>query len=203
MMLWELDEMSGFDTAWVRLQDDGLRAEGQQSGLVPAPYWVRYRLTTGERFVTARMEVKSRWQGGGASVALARGEDGRWTVDGEPRADLDDALDVDLGACPLTNTMPIRRHGLHVAQGEHDFVMAFIEVPRLSVVPSRQHYTHLRLLEGGGGAVVEYRSGSFRSELTVDADGFVVNYPQLGRRVEPGPVPADIRRSGPGSARPS
>lgn len=202
MLLWELDEMSGFDTAWVTLGVGRLDAEGQQTGLSPVPYWVRYRLTTAERFVTARMEVESRWEGGAARLDLLRADDGRWTVDGEPRPDLDEALDLDLGACPLTNTMPIRRHDLHRRTGQHDFVMAFIEVPGLRVVPSQQRYTHLRLIEGGG-AVVEYRSGSFRSELTVDTDGLVVDYPQLGRRVEPRTVPDGIRESGPGSVRPS
>jgi hypothetical protein len=63
-------------------------------------------------------------------------------------------------------------------------------------------YTHLRLTDDGG-AVVRYRSGSFQSDLTVDQDGFVVVYPKLGRRVEPGPPAAGIRASGPGSARPA
>lgn len=45
MLLWELDEISGFDTAWVSVNGDRLSAEGQQTGLSPIPYWVRYRLT--------------------------------------------------------------------------------------------------------------------------------------------------------------
>lgn len=202
MLLWTLDEMSGFDTAWVELGHDRLAAEGQQSGLVPTPYWARYRLETGENFVTASMRIESRWQDGSAKLELLRDADGRWTAHGELRPDLDEALDLDLAACPLTNTMPIRRHGLHAGPGEHDFVMAFIEVPQLRVVPSRQHYSHLRLLNGGG-ALVEYRSGSFRSELTIDADGLVVDYPQLGRRVQPAPSMVGVRASGPGSIRPS
>jgi len=36
----------------------------------------------------------------------------------------------------------------------------------------------------GGAALVQYRSGSFESELTIDAEGFVVDYPRLGRRLE-------------------
>lgn len=34
------------------------------------------------------------------------------------------------------------------------------------------------------GAIVRYPSGAFQSDLTIDADGFVVEYPQLGRRIE-------------------
>ena len=201
MLLWTIDETAGFDTAWAMVADGRLRAEGRAAGLRPRPYWVEYRLETDEAYATGLMAVESRWEGGSARLELRR-QDGRWTVNGEARPDLADALDCDLAACPLTNTMPILRHDLHRAAGEHDFLMAFIEVPSLRVVPSRQRYTHLRLL-GSGGAVVRYASGSFQSNLVIDADGFVVEYPQLGRRVEPaGAFAEGIREDGPGSARP-
>lgn len=201
MLLWRLDETAGFDTAWVSIGADRLTAEGQQTGLLPTPYWVRYRLETADRFITRRMSIESRWAGGSASLDLRRSEDGSWTVDGEPRSDLDEALDLDLAACPLTNTMPIRRHGLHRGPGEEDFLMAFIEVPSLRVVSNRQRYTHVRLLDGR--AVVRYRSGSFQSDLLIDPDGFVVEYPQLGRRVEATAGDPSVRAEGPGSVRPT
>lgn len=52
------------------------------------------------------------------------------------------------------------------------------------MLPFRQRYTHVRTLTNGH-AIVRYASGSFSSDLTIDADGFVVDYPQLGRRIEP------------------
>jgi hypothetical protein len=200
MLLWEIDETAGFDTAWAWVADGQIQAEGRASGLLPTPYWVDYRLDASDAHATRLMAVKARWEGGSASLELRR-EGGRWAVNGEDRPDLADALDCDLAACPLTNTMPILRHDLHRVPGERDFLMAFIEVPSLRVVPSRQRYTHQRLLDGGG-AVVRYASGSFQSDLVIDADGFVVEYPQLGRRVEPGRFPDGIRAAGPGSARP-
>ena len=200
MLLWEIDETAGFDTAWTSVTDGQLWAEGRASGLLPTPHWVDYRLDTSDRYATRLMAVKARWEGGSASLELRR-EGGRWAVNGEDRPDLADALDCDLAACPLTNTMPILRHDLHRVPGERDFLMAFIEVPSLRVVPSRQRYTHQRPLDGGG-AVVRYASGSFQSDLVIDADGFVVEYPQLGRRVEPGRFPDGIRTASPGSARP-
>jgi hypothetical protein len=33
--------------------------------------------------------------------------------------------------------------------------------------------------------VVRYRSDSIASDLTIDRDGFVIEYPKLGRRLEP------------------
>jgi hypothetical protein len=143
------------------------------------------------------MMVTSRWAGGTASLDLRRDDAGRWTVDGEQRPDLQAALDLDLACCPLTNTMPILRHGFHRAPGHHEFLMAFIEVPGLRVVPSHQRYSHLQPLTRGG-AIVRYESGSFQSDLTIDGEGLVVEYPRLGRRLAPPPTDPGLRPHGTG-----
>jgi uncharacterized protein len=181
LLVWSIEATAGFDTAWAALDEGRLEAEGRACGLVPTPYWIAYRLLTASRFVTARVLVEARWADGSAKLDLRRGRHG-WTVNGGRRPDLDEALDCDLGACPLANTMPVLRHDLHRA-GDHEFLMAFIEVPSLRVIPARQRYTYLHRTTAG--AVVRYRSGAFRSDLTLDDDGFVVKYPRLGRRLEP------------------
>jgi uncharacterized protein len=182
MLIWSVDEIAGFDAAWASIEGRRLHADGRAAGLVPDPYWVSYELETADEFVTRRLVVESRRAGATVALDLRRDAAG-WTVDGEPRPDLDAALDCDLGACPLTNTMPILRHDLHRGAGDVSLVMAFVEVPSLRVVPSRQRYTHLRTT--ATGAVVRYRSDGFESDLEIDRDGFVVVYPQLGRRVSP------------------
>jgi hypothetical protein len=184
MLLWSVEATAGFDTAWASIDGSRLHAEGRATGLLPSPYWVSYALETADEFVTRRVWAESRWEGGSATLDLRR-EAGSWTVNGRARPDLDAALDCDLAACPLTNTMPILRHALHRSSGEHELVMAFIEVPSLEVVISRQRYTHLRTTDDGG-AIVRYSSGSFQSDLVVDGDGFVVEYPALGRLVRTG-----------------
>jgi uncharacterized protein len=184
LLVWRIDDTAGFDSAWATIDGSTLRAEGRAVSLRPRPAWIDYRLQTGNAFVTRTMDVESRWDGGTASLRL-RNDDGAWTVNGEPRPDLDGALDCDLGACPLTNTMPVLRNDLHREAGERELLMAFIAVPFLEVTPNRQRYTFLRRLPAGG-AVVRYASGSFRSDLTIDEAGFVVDYPQLGRRIVPG-----------------
>ena len=200
-LIWTIDETAGFDTAWASLSGRRLSATGRASGLRPTPFWTTYSLETTDDFVTSRVRVESRWEGGGAELDLRRVA-GAWTVDGEPRPDLDGALDCDLAACPLTNTMPVLRHRLLDGPGDHEFLMAFIEVPSLRVIPSRQRYTHVAVASGQEPAIVRYRSGSFSSDLTFDAAGFVIAYPQLGRRVSPGEPIAGTRLDGAGSARP-
>jgi hypothetical protein len=183
-LAWQIDATSGFDSAWAEIDGRALVAEGRAVGQRPTPYWIDFRLETGDDFVTAYFQAEARWEGGSAGLDLRRDPAAGWTVDGGPRPDLAEALDCDLGACPLTNTMPVLRHDLLRQSGDHHFLMAFIEVPSLRVVPSRQRYTHLRAGDPSG-AVIKYRSSSFESDLVFDAEGFVLEYPQLGRRVLP------------------
>lgn len=200
ILIWSVDETAGFDTARASVEGRRLTAEGRSAGLLPEPCWIDYRLETGDEFVTRRLVVDTRGEAAVAHLDLRRDGD-RWTVNGEARPDLADALDCDLAACPLTNTMPILRHDLHRGPGDHSFLMAFVEIPSLRVVSSRQRYTHLRASDDG--AIVRYSSGSFQSDLEIDSDGFVVTYPQLGRRLSAAGRTTDgVRAAGPGSARP-
>jgi hypothetical protein len=181
-LAWEIDATAGFDSAWAEVRDGRLLAEGRIAAQLPVPFWADYSLETGEAFETARVRVMARWEGGSASLDLRRDADSGWSVNGEPRVDLAAALDCDLAGCPLTNTMPVLRHDLLRAQGDHRLLMAFIELPGLRVVPSEQRYTQVRP-GGPSGAVIKYRSAGFESDLVFDADGFMLEYPQLGRRV--------------------
>jgi uncharacterized protein len=93
-----------------------------------------------------------------------------------------EALDCDLAFSPLTNSMPVLRHGLLEGGGPVDFLMAWVAVPDLSVHASRQRYTFVR--KTGDVSVVRYESESrdFVAELTFDAEGLVIDYPGIGRR---------------------
>jgi uncharacterized protein len=61
--------------------------------------------------------------------------------------------------------------------------MAWISVPELGLHASRQRYEHVR--RDDQGSVVRFVSldGDFRSELRLDREGVVVEYPELARRV--------------------
>jgi hypothetical protein len=91
---------------------------------------------------------------------------------------LSDALDVDLYASPLTNTLPIRRLGLlgRPPGTTSTITAAWILLPSLAVLPLEQTYT---VLEKGQ---LQYSSNGFAATLDVDEDGFVVTYPGLATR---------------------
>jgi uncharacterized protein len=185
------------ETASVELGTDRLSANGTQIGADPVPYRVDYRLAASDGFLTRELELTATAEGWQRHLLLRhdagsswwaevhdRGEvpDGPW--DGE-LPELEGALDVDIAYSPLTNTMPIRRHGLQSGGGV-DLTMAFVTVPTLRVAASPQRYEHVRA--GEDGSVIRYlsRDGDFTAELELDNDGLVVLYPRLARRVEAG-----------------
>ena len=184
------------ETASVDLDDGGLRASGIQLGAEPAPFRVDYRLEA-PGFVTRELELTATGEGWSRHLLLRHDGSGGWRagVDGHGEVpggdwvgelpDLSEARDIDIENSPLTNTMPILRHGFQ-REGSGDFVMAFVTTPSLRVEASPQRYEHVRA--AGEGSVVRYlsRDGTFTAELELDADGLLTFYPRLARRVQAG-----------------
>ena len=183
--IWRVDETAGYESAWLELDGLALRATGQAAGQLPRPYWLSYTLHTDAVGVTTSLQVSATVDDATHRLDLRR-HAGEWTVNGEPRPDLAAALDCDLACSPVTNTMPILRHGLQRSPGVERFVMAFVQVPTLQVVATPQEYRHLQLVDTG--AQIRYSSGTFVSDLLVDRDGVVVDYPTMAHR-----IPADTQ----------
>jgi hypothetical protein len=176
------------EVAAVDLRDDGLSATGTQLGADPSPYRLDYTLDASDGFVTRELELTTTADGSRRTLKLHHDGSGGWRAEAEHEVELPDlslARDIDIGFSPLTNSMPILRHGLH-RQGEHDFVMAWVEVPSLNVIAARQRYEHVR--GGEQGAVVRFLDGEsdFSADLELDPEGLLVFYPELARRVQPG-----------------
>jgi hypothetical protein len=186
------------EAAIVDLWSDGLRAAGTQLGVDPVPYRLDYSLVAGDDFITHNLEVEARGDGWARRLLLVRDQSGDWRSESSQEGDAElppaggdveafrGARDCDLALSPLTNTMPIRRHALHVRPGAVDYLMAWVSVPDLGLHASRQRYEHVR--RQAEGAVVRYvdlgAHRGFTSELVVDKDGVVFVYPDLARRVE-------------------
>jgi hypothetical protein len=185
------------EAASVEIGDGTLIASGIQLGAEPAPFRVDYRLECTDGFVTRELELTATAEGWRRHLLLRHDGSGGWSAEVEDEGevpggawdgelpDLSEALDIDIENSPLTNTMPILRHGFQ-SGGEGDFVMAFVRMPSLRVEASPQRYEHVRA--SGQGSVVRYlsRDGDFTAELELDRDGLLEFYPRLARRVGPG-----------------
>lgn len=145
-------------------------------------YTASYTLTTDETGVVERLTVRVIRAMGEQHVALTRSEEGMWLVDhgqGAARTNFGGALDVDLQFSPLFNALPVRRLNPHRSAAKHDLAMVFVSLPGLEVSRVPQGYRTVSL---GDPAVVGLSSDSLETELTVDADGLVLEYPGLARR---------------------
>ena len=177
LLIWRgLDEWRA-ETSLVRIDDDRLTATGTQLGVTPEPYRVDYSLRTGPGFVTETLDLSALREGTLKRLRLVRDPDGGWTADDRPLPDLDGALDTDLFASPVFNSMPVLRHGMLGGGEPRDLVMAFVTVPDLTVTRSEQRYTPL------GGGRVNYLSGDFTADIQFDDQGVVLNYPHVAKLV--------------------
>ncbi|MCP2258068.1 hypothetical protein LX15_001755 [Streptoalloteichus tenebrarius] len=176
------------ESARLVLTDTGrLRAAGRAvaaAGEMEA-YSAYYELLVDETGVTRRLTLGTTTRSDERHLSLSRGDDGFWLVDrgGDDvrRLAFDGAHDVDVRDSVLFNSLPVRRLGLHLAPGEHEFPVVWVSLPDLSVRLVRQTYRSVGALDDS--AVVNFASGSFTSDITVDSDGLVVDYPGVAHRV--------------------
>ncbi|OFP36496.1 hypothetical protein HMPREF2990_05740 [Corynebacterium sp. HMSC071B10] len=169
-----------------------MSASGAQVG---EGYEATWELSAENSWATQNVVVNVVGDGWERHLELIRSEAGEWTSttkesgtqpDDLPSpgiaqpADLTTARDCDLGLCPLTNTMPIRRLGLLEENvPKTPLIMAWIDMPSLQVIASDHYYSSIDL------HTVRYASGTrgVDVELEVDDDGVVVHYPDMARRV--------------------
>lgn len=189
--VWSKDELAGWEFAEIALEPDRVAARGVAIGGSPMPYRLDYVIETGAGFVTRLLDVSSRGAGWSRRLVLRADGGGSWLLeahaDGEPdlpapggdAASLAGALDCDVGLSPVTNLMPILRHGLLSGDGQVDLIAAWVSVPDLRVQPDGQRYT------AAGANRIRYVAldGSFSAMITVDEDGLVIDYPGIARRV--------------------
>jgi hypothetical protein len=190
-----LDDPRRLDAATINFSNDSLKAVGTSRATEYAATW---ELRTAPGWVTQYLGINVRGFGWSRQLELTHSLNGDWSTTTEcagetdlPAAGIADleslvgAIDCDLGLCPVTNTMPIRRLGLlNRPVEETHLTMAWVAVPSLEVVQSRQIYSSASSPRGGPN-VVFYQSltRDFRSTLSVDEDGVVIEYPSLARQI--------------------
>lgn len=176
----------------------GLRAVGRTVATEPAePSWtVHYALDLDADGRTVRAVIDAHDGTRASRVALVHDGHGRWEVDGRPRPDLDGCFDVDLEASALTNAFPIWR--LRLAFGESaEAPAAWVRAGDATVERLPQTYVRARDVPArarvGTTAVgiplhrfsYDAPTQDFTAEITYDAAGLVVDYPQIAHRIAP------------------
>ena len=185
-IVWVKEDGRGAEFAEVLIGHGRLTAVGTAFGLTPYPYRLDYKLETMNGFVTSGLLIEAVGQGWSRKLDLRRLRSGKWTArPGGALSGLGESVDCDLAWSPLTNSMPVLRHGLLTGGGPIEFVMAWVSVPDLTVHASAQRYTFVR--RDGDHSIVRYESASrdFVADLVFDSDGLVISYPGIGQTPPP------------------
>jgi hypothetical protein len=175
---WQDWAGTGLQHLVLREGADGIVADavvvGDEEGV---RFGALFRIACDSAWRVRRVEVETV---GGPAVLLTADGAGHWRDGtGAARPELDGAIDVDLPMTPFTNTLPIRRAPLAIGESKR-FRMAYIPADTLEPFADEQIYTRL----SEHVYRFEEADGSFAADITVDDDGFVVDYPGLFERVE-------------------
>ncbi|MDQ4117385.1 MAG: putative glycolipid-binding domain-containing protein [Actinomycetota bacterium] len=189
MTTWRSDDPAGpgLKAARVVLGETGFRAVGRMVRTTDdGVFSASYRLVVGASGAVERLVVDTAGEDRERQLTITRDDGGVWLADdgsGAARIDAGGALDVDLAFSPVFNALPIRRLGLHREKSEHTVPMVFVALPEVTVEVTEPTYRTVRTGTDGDLAVVGFAAGDFAAEMTVDADGMVLDYPGIALRV--------------------
>jgi len=180
---WQEWEGHGQEHCAIGFDADCLVLEGVVAGTSQITYGGYYCVRTDAAMRTR--EVRVRYVGGPELHVVSDG-DGNWsdTLRDKVLPTLKGCIDVDIAITPATNTLPIKRLRLQALEAR-DIPVAYIPLPEQiagDFQPSRTEQRYTCLIPEQR---YRYESllGAFTAELEVDENGFVLDYPDIFRRI--------------------
>jgi hypothetical protein len=118
-------------------------------------------------------------------LSIARDEENMWLItghqgQGQSRGYYQGALDVDMVFSPFFNALPLRRTGLHRRADSVALPVLYVSLPDLGVTATTISYSS-SAPEAGAAVLVNSPAGE--TTVTVDDDGFIIDYPGLAERI--------------------
>ncbi|MEU6186839.1 putative glycolipid-binding domain-containing protein [Nocardia sp. NPDC047038] len=182
ILTWRAHDATRMESVRVQLNGNRIRATGRMIGGAGADhpaFSASYDLVTDENGVTKRLSLRTTTAAGERHASIARDEENYWLVDAggnHVRSTFAGALDVDVVLSPFFNTLPIRRYDLQHAVEDVQVPVVYVRLPDLLV----QEATLIYSSAADGISVLSPVSSA---TVTVDADGFLLDYPGLAERI--------------------
>jgi hypothetical protein len=185
MLTWRAQDVSRMES--VRLQVSGKRIKANGRIVAAATetnpaFGAYYDLQTDETGATKRLGMTVTLAERERVFSFARDEENMWLVQhhtGETkRSAYDGALDVDLIFSPFFNALPIRRLGLQEQAMSVTFPVVYVNVPEMSMAARTVSYA-----SSGSLDQIKVRSPIADTTVSVDGEGFIVDYPGLAERI--------------------
>lgn len=140
-----------------------------------------YDLVTDDHGATKRLSLTVTLAERERQLSIARDEENMWLVQDHSnqtkRAAYDGALDVDMVFSPFFNALPIRRIGLNQSAQSVLVPVVYVSLPDLTVEAATISYSS----ECGAG--IKLKSPVADTVITVDDEGFPLDYPGLATRI--------------------
>lgn len=183
ILTWSAYDCARMESVRVQLSGKRIKAYGRivsaAHDATPA-FSASYDLVTDEKGATKRLSLTVTSAERERQLSIARDEENMWVIQQHSgqtsRSEFDGALDVDVQFSPFFNALPIRRTELHEKAETLTLPVVYVWLPDLEVKPSTISYT-------GGSDGITLQSPVAETTITVDSDGFILDYPGLAARI--------------------
>jgi uncharacterized protein len=182
ILTWRAPDVARMESTRVQLSGKRIKANGRivagATDRHPA-FSASYDLVTDEQGATNRLSLSVTLAEQNRQLSIARDEEDRWLIQdhrGESRGAYDGALDVDVVFSPFFNALPIRRIGLHTRSESVALPVVYVMLPEIAVNPATIAYS-------SGPDGIKVHSPVADTTMTVDSDGFILDYPGLAERI--------------------
>jgi len=171
------------ESARVQLSGNRIKAYGRIVAAAtdrhPA-FSASYDLVTDETGATKRLSLTVTLAERERQLSIARDEENMWMIQDHQgqtkRAAYEGAMDVDVVFSPFFNALPIRRTGIYQRIESVTVPVVYVSLPDLAVNPATISYS-------SSGDGIKLHSPVAETTITVDADGFILDYPGLAARI--------------------
>ena len=182
-IMWTPWSEPGLEHLHLLQQDGNILADSIIVGVSNRlPFRLHYEITCDSNWKVKELSL-TLLSGNRESIKIQTDGQGHWsTHTGDPVPSLEGCIDVDISATPFTNTLPIRRLVLSPGQSA-ELLVAYASIPEIELKPERQRYTCLEWNTDRGLYKYEGLESGFSTELPVDSEGLVIDYPGLFKRV--------------------
>jgi len=186
VLTWRAHDVPRMESARVQLSGNRIKAYGRIVAAAtdshPA-FSASYDLQTDGSGATTRLVLIVTLAERERQLSMARDEENMWLVtdhQGQSRAAYDGARDVDVVFSPFFNALPIRRTGLYERADSLTLPVAYVTLPDMSVRAATTSYS-----SAGPGSRdgIKLQTPYADTTITVDSDGFILDYPGLAERI--------------------
>ncbi|OBB85383.1 hypothetical protein A5760_08195 [Mycobacterium colombiense] len=184
MLTWRAQDDPRMESVRIQVSGNRIKANGRIIAAAtethPA-FGAYYDLLTDEAGATKRLGMTVTVAERERVFSFARDEENMWLVtdhQGEHRAAYNGALDVDVEFSPFFNALPIRRLGLYQRAASVTLPVVYVNVPEMSITAGTVSYSSTGSLNE-----IKLRSPVSDTTVSVDEEGFIVDYPGLAERI--------------------